>query len=407
MKLSQEEIKHKIEQEERIEPDLNNQNIVENLTELVEALLEKTQWYKTIKIDNKQKESERFQDRWRDNEKYTPRFKFKEYPYDPKQVIDLLNQCQEAATQINEKHLRKYDAEQLKPEILQELFIQIFGELKLFSRLAADIEDQDRWRELSEEIWPMVEKETARKSLKKLQKIDREVGLEKEISPGEVGEMFEEEIERLGMDYTVETRKISGCFNMPEESTVVVAEGDNGQRMYSEKEAEMLTIHELFHAVRSYNGFKAGKKSGFPKILGLHTPFYDRAEEGGALYREEKTQVKYPKKEFDYHLRLIAAYKISRSDNYTQEFQTMAEELVELGATPKRAFQLLTRNREFLRHHIYQAGRNDWKQIENKQKMLIGKVNQKWADRFSKEIGGMIQEPEIGPEKLFNFSFNN
>jgi len=287
---------------------------------------------------------------------------------------------------------------------LKKFFRDILEELELYVKLASNIEDEDSWKSYSESIWPMTNQETVEESKKQLLEI-KTADLKKNVSPEELKQMFEEELDRISMDYSVEVRETGGCFNIPEEKTVVVAAGEDGERMFSESEAQMLTMHEIFHAIRAYNGFKAGEKTGFPDIIGLHTPFYDRSEEGGALYREEETGTTYPEKEFDYHLRLIAAYKVSETDNFEEEFHEVCRELIDLGATPRRSFELVARNREALRHHIYQAGRTDWKEIENKNMMLIGKLNEEWAEKFQGEIGGMIQEPEITADQIFNFSY--
>ncbi|PSH01584.1 MAG: hypothetical protein BRC27_01655, partial [Nanohaloarchaea archaeon SW_10_44_10] len=79
------------------------------------------------------------------------------------------------------------------------------------------------------------------------------------------------------------------------------------------------------------------------------------------------------------------------------------------GGSEEGAFNLLARNREALRHHIYLGGYHDWKEIENKERMLVGKVNQEWSEKLWKEVetNGMLQKPEIGEEKLFDFTFKD
>ncbi|QGA80667.1 tyrosine/phenylalanine carboxypeptidase domain-containing protein [Candidatus Nanohalobium constans] len=375
--------------------------IIQELSTAAEKLLEQASWISNINIQNKKQERKRFKKAREKEENFKPNFEYSKTSYDEEKLLELIEQCIEAVKLIEEDNLEKYGAKKLTSQEMQNFFQEIFQELKLYTKLAANIEDEGSWRRYSEEIWSMVGEETVQDSLQKLQELEKEE-LEENISPEELRDMFEAEVERLGMDYQVELREVSGCFNIPEKETVVVSKGEDSQRMYSEEEARMLTKHELFHAARAYNGFKAGQKSGFPKILGLHTPFYDRAEEGGALYREEATGTAYKNKAFDYHLRLVAAYKISQSENYREDFQEIVEELIELGGSVDRSFYLVARNREALRHHIYKAGRNDWKNIEDKDKMLIGKVNQEWADKLEKEIGGMIKEPEITADKLFN-----
>jgi hypothetical protein len=403
MQPEAEEIENNIEKGEFTELKIDEDELLSELTEIIKILLDKTQWFKNVKIKNKKEEKKRFKELRDSQEKFKPHFEFEEYQYDKNQIFDLINQCREATDKIALTHLQKHDAKELTPEDLREFFKQILKEIELYVKLSANVEDEESWRKYSEEIWPMINQKRAEKSMEKLQNIQK-TELEKNMGAEEVAEMFREELNRLGMDYKVETRDVGGCLNIPEEKTVVVAKGEKGDtRKYSREEAKMLTMHELFHAIRAYNGYKAGKKSGFPEILGLHTPFYDRAEEGGALYRETTTQTMYQNKEFDYHLRLNAAYKIAQTDNYQQEFQKTVEELIELGGSVDRSFYLVARNREALRHHIYQAGRNDWKNIENKDKMLVGKLNQKWADKFQKETGGMIQKPEITAKQIFNY----
>jgi hypothetical protein len=381
---------------------INKEEPLEDLTQIVKILLDKTQWYKTISIENKESEFQRFREASEEDERFKPDFKFSDYPYEEEKILDLISQAKKEVEKVGEQHLVKYGAETIDVETMREYFLEIFEEIELFTKLAANIENEESWKNYSQNIWPIVEEKVAEESIQTVNTLNRKELVET-VSPEELKEKFESELEMLGMDYTVELRNTSGCKNIPEENTLVVAKGEQGERKYSEEEADMLTKHEIFHAIRAYNGFRAGRKSGFPEILGLHSPFYDRAEEGGALYREKKTDTMYKNKEFDYHLRLIAAYKISKSDNFREEFQEIAEELIELGSTRKRAFQLLARNREFLRHHIYLGGLKDWEKIDNKRKMLLGKVNKNWADIFIEEArnDGIIEKPLIESDKIF------
>lgn len=397
-------IENKIEKGEEIEVKVSSEKPVADLSEMVKLLLDKTQWFKTIKITNKQEELDRFKEKHEEGEKYIPDFKFKDYPYSEEALVNFLNELKEECGKITPEHMESFEAQSITSEDLQEFFREIFEELELYVKLASNIEEEDCWKTFSEKIWPMTDQETLDESKKRLSEIETSK-LEESVSPEGLRQMFEQELERIDMDYNVEVRETGGCFNIPEESTVVVAAGEDGNRMFSESEARMLTMHEIFHAIRAYNGFKAGNKTGFPDIIGLHTPFYDRSEEGGALYREKQTDTAYPEKEFDYHLRLIAAYKTSKTGDFRQEFHDVCRELIDLGSTPQRSFELAARNREALRHHIYQSGRTDWREIEDKDKMLIGKLNEEWAEKFQEEIGGMIQEPEITAEQIFNFSY--
>jgi len=397
-------IEDKIENEEKVEAKISRKRPVKDLSELLRLLLDKTQWFKNIKITNKKEQLNEFKKKHERDERYIPDFEFKDYPYNEKVLTELIEDLKDECSKITSKHLENYEAKNMTADDLKKFFRDILEELELYVKLASNIEDEDSWKSYSESIWPMTNQETVEESKKQLLEI-KTADLKKNVSPEELKQMFEEELDRISMDYSVEVRETGGCFNIPEEKTVVVAAGEDGERMFSESEAQMLTMHEIFHAIRAYNGFKAGEKTGFPDIIGLHTPFYDRSEEGGALYREEETGTTYPEKEFDYHLRLIAAYKVSETDNFEEEFHEVCRELIDLGATPRRSFELVARNREALRHHIYQAGRTDWKEIENKNMMLIGKLNEEWAEKFQGEIGGMIQEPEITADQIFNFSY--
>jgi len=397
-------IEDKIENEEKVEAKISRKRPVKDLSELLRLLLDKTQWFKNIKITNKKEQLNEFKKKHERDERYIPDFEFKDYPYNEKVLTELIEDLKDECSKITSKHLENYEAKNMTADDLKKFFRDILEELELYVKLASNIEDEDSWKSYSESIWPMTNQETVEESKKQLLEI-KTADLKKNVSPEELKQMFEEELDRISMDYSVEVRETGGCFNIPEEKTVVVAAGEDGERMFSESEAQMLTMHEIFHAIRAYNGFKAGEKTGFPDIIGLHTPFYDRSEEGGALYREEKTGIAYSEKEFDYHLRLIAAYKLSETDEFQEEFHKVCKELIDLGATPRRSFELVARNREALRHHIYQAGRRDWREIENKNMMLVGKLNEKWAERFQEEIGGMIQKPEITAEQIFDFSY--
>jgi hypothetical protein len=407
MKLRPEEISGK-ELTEDTTLEINEEKRIEDLTETVKSLTDKASWIKNVQITNKKEERERFKEARTSNENFEPDFNHRKLEK-PEPVLNLLEQAKNASEEINTKDLDKYDAKEITAEDLQEFFTDIFRELELYTRLSAEIEDEESWREYSESIWPMIDRETYENSLDKLREINsQESELEENLTSEELKEMFEDEVERLGMEYSVEIRNVGGCFNIPEEETVVVADGsEEEKRKYSRKEAEMLTKHELFHAVRAYNGYKAGEDSGFPPILGIHTPFYDQTEEGGALYREKKTGTNYTEKDFDYHLRLVAAYKIAQSDNYIQDFQEIVEELIDLGGSIDRSFYLVARNREALRHHIYLNGVREWEDKDNLSSLMIGKVNSEYAETFRREVeaGGMLKDPEVSAEKVFETGF--
>ena len=392
---------------EQPELSFEQEKLIEELSEAGKILIDKASWIKNIKIENKISQRERFKEKRDKEENFRPDFKYQEFPHDEEKLLNVLDQCIKASEEISEEHLEKFDAEKISAEEMQEFFTEIFEEMRLYVKLGANIESEEDWRKYSQKIWPLPEEETVENSREKVRGLETE-NLEKNVSPEELAEMFKEELERLGVEYDVEIRDSGGCYNIPEERTVVVARGDEEKRMYSRPEAEMLTMHELFHAMRALNGFEAGRESGFPEILGLQTPFYDQTEEGGALFREEATDTRYGDKSFDYHLRLIAAVEIAQSENYREDFERIVEKLIDLGGTVDRSFYLVARNREALRHHIYQAGfYEEWESREEKWPLLIGKVNIEWAEKFRKEVeaDGMFERPLVSEEELFDFSY--
>ncbi len=383
------------------QPDigLDQENILHELYEAALILKDQASFVKNIGIENKHSEKQRFLDAWNSGEKFEPGFRFREFPYEEERFLNLLDQLIEAAEKIDKATVEKYGAEAITVEELRALFRGIFEEFRLYVKLAANVEDRDGWKELSLEIWPMVEEETVEESRQAL-KAGFDTREEKdELHAGDLKQMWVEELDRLGVEWNVEVRNVGGCFNIPEDRTVVVAKGDEEERLYSEEEARILTIHELFHVVRAYNGIKTGEESGFPPILGMHTPFYDMTEEGGAIYREHATNVITPAQEKDYHLRLMAAYFMYQD----LEFQEVTENLVGLGAAPERAFELAARNREILRHHIYLGGTEEWESRDELWPLLLGKVNPKFAEVLKREVeaGGMLEEPAVTAEELF------
>lgn len=392
---------------ENPEPSFNQEELVEELSEAGKTLLDKASWIKNIKIENKIAERERFKEKRDKDEDFRPDFEYREFPHDEEKLLNVLDQCIQASQEISAEHMEKFGAEKISAEDMREFFSGIFEELKLYVKLGANIESEEAWRKYSEKIWPLPEKETVENSREKLEGLEPQ-SMEKNVSPEELAEMFEDELERLGVEYDVEIRDVGGCYNIPEERTVVVARGDEEERHYSRPEAEMLTMHELFHAMRALNGFEAGRESGFPEILGLHTPFYDQTEEGGAIFREHATGTSFEDKEFDYHLRLVAAVEIAESDDYLEEFTDIVEKLIDLGGSVDRSFYLVARNREALRHHIYQTGfYEEWKDLEERWPLLVGKVNSEWAEKLREEVEaeGMFERPLVGEEELFDFSY--
>ncbi|WP_414836540.1 tyrosine/phenylalanine carboxypeptidase domain-containing protein [Candidatus Nanohalococcus occultus] len=388
--------------------EFDEENLIEELSTAAKILKNKASWTKNVGITNKYEEKQRFLEEWDGKADFQPEFKFKQIEYNKEKVLDALNQCQEAAGKIMAEELEKYGAETLDEKDFQEFFTQIFEQFTLFIELGANIESFEDWHELCGQLWTMPSENEVERSKQEIKSIEKE-DLEEKLTADDLKQMFEAEFERLGIEYEVEIRDVGGCFNIPEERKLIVARGDGEERKFSRKEAEMLTVHETFHSVRAYNGYMAGEKSGFPDILGVDTPFYDQTEEGGAIYREHRTDASYPNQRFDYHLKRIVAYEIHNCENYQQDFQEIVETAVEYGASPARAFTLVSRNREVLRHQIYQTGYEEWEDKEEVWPLLIGKINHKWAEKLKDEVeaGGMFQEPSVSEEQLFEFSFKD
>lgn len=387
------EIRDKITREE-IELEFKDDQIFEELFQMIRILTRETSWNKNISIVNLEEEKRKFQKAREKEENWDPNFEFKHEVNNYQALKKNIDQCIKASERISSKNLKDSGFEVLEAEVLQEFFKESFREMNLYVKLAENIEDREAWREISEEIWPMVSKDKYENSLEKVQTLENNEK-EKELDAEDVKRMFEREIERLGFDYNVEIRKVKGCHNIPDERTLVVARGVEEERLYSEEEAEMLTKHEVFHVVRGINGRNISEK--FPQVLGVHSPFYDQTEEGGAVFREQKTGTNYEAKDFDYHLRLIAAFKLSQGE----AFQDVVESLIELGGSLDRSFYLVARNRQALRHHIYLSGVNDWKR-KDLEKLLIGKLNSEWAEVFWKEVKkGSFNRPKITSEVLF------
>lgn len=397
------------EELEETEIEFNEDELIKQLSEAGKIMIDKASWIKHINIENKVDERERFKDARKNNEDFKPEFEFKDFPYREQKILDILEHCIEASKKITEENLEKYGAKEISASEMRSFFSGLFQEMQLYVKLSANVEDEEAWRTYSKKIWPLPKEETIENSREKASEMKPQE-LEKTITPEDLAEMFEQELERLDVEYDVEIREVGGCYNIPEDRTVVVSSGDGEKRMYSRPEAEMLTMHEIFHAMRAYNGFRAGRESGFPDILGIHTPFYDQTEEGGAIFREHATETTFDEKEFDYHLRLVAAVEIANSDDYREDFQEIVEKLIDLGGSVERSFYLVARNREALRHHIYQTGYyEEWKGREEKWPLLIGKINNEWSEKFREEVkaDGIVEKPEISEEKLFDFSFKD
>lgn len=386
--------------------ELEQENIVEQLYNAVLVLLKFSSPVKNIRIKNKLEQKQVFLDAYENEEEFEPEFEFQEFPYNEETFVLFIDILTGECEKINRSTLRNYGAEEIGVGEFQEFWEQIFEELKLYVKLAANIENEKKWREISMELWPMASEKVVDEVKQRLEDRFNSSEEEKELEAKHLKDMWINELERLGVDYNVEVRDVAGCFNIPEEQTVVVARGYEEERLYSRKEAEMLTMHELFHVIRGYNGRKACEKSGLPPILGVHTPFYDQTEEGGALYREKATGTDYPEQWKDYHLRFMAAYYLSEGIEFTE----VVEKLIESGAEPGRAFELVARNREVLRHHIYLGGYYRWEDADEEtiESLLAGKLNPHYAEIFREEVeaDGMVQKPEIGVEELFEFEYS-
>lgn len=384
--------------------EIKQENVMEQLFNAVEILTDKASWVKNIKITNKPGQRENFLEAQKNGDGFEPEFEFKDFPYNEKTFVLLLDILIGECEKINDQHLNENGAKEIDIEQFRAIWEETFEELKLYVKLAGKIENRKKWLTISQKIWPMAPKEVVEQTREKLEEGFDDTDEEKNLQAEDLKPMWEEELERVGVDYKVEIRNVSGCFNIPEEQIVVIAKGDEEERYYSKEQAEMLTMHELFHVVRGYNGRKVCEEAGIPPILGVHTPFYDQTEEGGALYREKATDTYRPEQWKDYHLRFMAAYYLSERLG----FQEAAEKLIDLGAKPERAFNLLARNREALRHHIYLNGYQDWKSMDEIWPLLLGKIDHELAKILKKEVdaNGMFGNPPITEEDLFDFSFD-
>jgi hypothetical protein len=384
--------------------DISQENVLEQLFNAVEIFTDKASFIKNIKITNKSEQKEKFLESRDRNEDFEPEFKFRDFQYNEKTFVMFLDVLTGECEKIGEDVMEQYGAEQIDLEEFRAIWEETFEELKLYVKLAGNIKNRDKWLNISRQIWPMAPEYVVEETRSRLEEgFDLEEE-QKELQAEDLKPMWEEELERLGVDYEVEIRNVSGCFNIPEEQKVIIAKGEEEERYYSKEQAEMLTMHELFHVVRGYNGRKVCEESGLPPILGVHTPFYDQTEEGGALYREKVTETADPHQWKDYHVRFMAAYYLSEG----MSFQEAAEKLIDLGSEPDRAFNLLMRNREVLRHHIYLNGYQKWKDLDERWPLLIGKIDHELAEILKKEVeaGGMLSKAPVTGEELFNFSFD-
>lgn len=379
---------------QKIDLEFSEENLFDELFEMIKILTSEANWNTNINIVNREEQKKAFVQAKDKGEEWTPDFKFEETGKNYQALQKNIRKCITASKNISVKNMDDAGFQVLKAEDMQRFFSEAFKELELYAKLAEKIENREDWKKISEEIWPMISEEEYKNSLNEIKDLENKDS-DKVLDAEDVRNMFEEEIERLDFEYDVEIRPVGGCFNVPEERTLVVAAGSQNTRFYSIKEAEMLTKHELFHVVRGINGRSISDQ--FPEILGVHSPFYDQTEEGGALYREQATETNYESKDFDYHLRLIAAYKMSVGES----FHSTIEDLLELGGSLDRSFYLVARNREVLRHHIYLSGLKTWKN-NNREALMLGKINPKWAKKFWKEVEqGSFNRPQISADEVF------
>ena len=398
---SKEKLRNYLKESEEIKPVINEENALESATDAFKTCFEIGKWMDNLEMSNREKIKKKA---LKEGVKgYQPDYRFKDPFYHEETFLDLINKIQKSLRDLEEQDLEVYRPKSLDIENIKRLFIENFEELKNDIRICSNGENQEIWLENSLEKWPMVSKATFRNSIKTLEDWEEEKNQSDSISFEQIGKMWRKDLEKLGMKYEVERRKVKVCHNLPEQKKLVIAEGENGERQYTEKEAARLTSHEIFHAVRAYNGFETGSKSGFPEIIGLHTPYYSKTEEGGAVYREHRQGTIYPEKEFDYHLMLVASYLTSKGEM----FEEIVKELQSLGATKERSIHLAARSREALRLHIYQGGYyEEWKGLSDQDadKLMIGKVNAEWGQKLYREAenNGMLEKPKIDAETVLN-----
>jgi hypothetical protein len=341
------------------------------------------------RIANQERERKSFLD---SPSHYKPELEFRTLEFDIDNFLSLLGETESAARRMDVDGFGDEGA-----EILKEMLAESFEELRLHARLADNLDEPDRWRRLSAQIWGEPDRQVfldAVNDLQDLEPSDRDEPLDAYDLAG----MFRNHLYDLGVDYTVEVRRVPGNFNLPGDRTLVAAAGENGERRYSRAEARQLVVHECFHVVRAHNGYATADRIDMPPFTGVFTPYYDRTEEGGAALREEEAGVLDDNKRFDYRIRTAAAYLVHDSDDFREEFPDMVERLVDLGATEGRAFDLLVRNRQALRHHIYWGGTRCWQDVD-RDLLLHGKLNSAYASRLEPLLP---QKPDVGAEDLFS-----
>lgn len=397
---SKEKLRNYLKESEEIKPVIDQEKALVSVTEAFKTCFEIGKWMENLEMSNREKIKKKALKAGVKG--YQPDYRFKDPFYHEETFLDLINKIQESIRDLEEQDLEVYRPESLDIEDIKRLFIENFEELKNDIRICSNGGKREIWLENSLEKWPMVSKATFRNSKKTLTDWEKEKTKSDGISFEQIEKIWRKDLEKLGMEYGVERRKVKVCHNLPEQKKLVIAEGKNGGRQYTEKEAARLTSHEIFHAVRAYNGFETGSKSSFPEIIGLHTPYYSKTEEGGAVYREHRQGTIYPEKEFDYHLMLVASYLTSKGEL----FEEVVKELQSLGATKERSIHLAARSREALRLHIYQGGYyEEWKDLSDQDadKLMIGKVNEEWGQKLYREAenDGMLEKPKISAEKVF------
>lgn len=383
-----------------IEPVIDEDNPLHSLSKAFKTCFEIGKWMENLEMANREQIKQKA---LKEGVKgFQPDYRFKDPFYNEQSFLELIDRLQGLVKGVDDSDLEPFGPKALTAGDIRELLDQNFEELRNDIKICSNAENREIWIENSLQKWPMVSESTFRNSRKKLETWDEKKNDSKQISFGQIEKMWRKDLNNLGMNYEVERRRVKVCHNLPEKKKLVIAEGLEGERKYTLKEAERLTSHEIFHAVRAFNGFEAGSKSGFPEILGLHTPYYSKTEEGGAVYRERRQGTIYPEKEFDYHLMLVSSYLTS--EGYT--FEEVVNELQSLGGTQERSIHLAARSREALRLHIYQGGYyEDWKGLSDEEadKLMIGKVNMKWGHNLYREAenNGMLDRPKISAEEVF------
>ena len=337
------------------------------------------------RIENQGRQKNKF---LKQGDKFTPEPEFREFEHDINTFISLIEET---------KHIAKNCRIEAKAptEAIRNMVVRSLEELKWHARLMDRLGNPEEWKTISQRIWGKPSKSEYKRCKEQAKSLDTEQET-KTVSPRELKKMFDQELEELGIDYDTAIEQVRGSHNLPGERRLVVSSGANGERMYSQEEAEALTKHETFHVARAHNGYKISSELGTPPFFGVFTEGYDVAEEGGAVYREIATNTLSDTREHDYRAKVVAAYLAHESSSFSHEFTEIADKLEEIGLTRERAFEILFRNRQAIRHHTYWCGRKIWQSGYN-QRLLIGKVNKQTAESFA----GSRLAPDVGANRLF------